>query len=85
MLARMWNNLNSHTLLLNMQDAIAILKNRKCLIKLYIHFTHYSDNLLIDIYPRGMRICSHTNLFINVHNSFIRNNQKSETQMSISW
>lgn len=41
--------------------------------------------LLIDIYPRGIRICSHNNLFINVHNSFIHNDQKLETQMSISW
>lgn len=40
--------------------------------------------LLLHIYPREMKTCSHKNLYINVYSSIIHDSQKVEiTQMSI--
>lgn len=64
MLARTWNNLNSHTLLVDVQNGVSILKNRKCLIKLNIYFPYKSENIHLNIYPRGMRIYVRTKTYL---------------------
>ena len=40
--------------------------------------------VLLDIYPREMKTCSHKNLYTNVYKSLIHNNPKLETQVSFN-
>lgn len=58
-------------------------KVRKRLVKLNTHFPFYSENLLLDVHPREMRISVHTDLPMNVCSSFIHN-PKPDTQTSIT-
>ena len=59
---------------------------REMLCKIKKHFLYTSENLLLDIYPNGMRMYVHTTTSLLMFTAalFITT-QKPETQMTISW
>lgn len=73
------------TLLVGIQNDVVTLEKIGHYSKLKHKVTIWPSFNLGGIYPKEMKICSHKNLYANVHNSINYNSQKVKTiQMSIN-
>ena len=88
MLARMWSNRDSHSLLVGMQNGTATVED--CLVLSYknkhrLMIPSSNGNPWYLFTKDAENICPHRNLYMNVNNSFIHNCQNLEaTRMALN-
>lgn len=83
----MWNNCNSHTLLVGMQR-YSHFRNSMVISYKVKHTLPYDPEILfIGIYPREIKSYVHTKMYMQMFTAvFIHNSQKLEvTQIFINW
>ena len=75
MLVRMWSIMNSHSLLLKMQNGIATLEdNLGVCYKTKHTLTIWFRNCVPGYFPKRVEnLCPHKNLHVRVHSSFMNN------------
>ena len=85
MLARVWSNRNSHSLLLGMQNGTTTLED--CLAVLCKTLTIQSSNCTPSYLPKGVKnLHLHKNLHMDVYSKFMHNCQNKEaTQVPFRW
>ena len=71
MLVRMWNDGDSDSALVGMQNGIATLENNLALLQSLRSLTVYLIVMFPDSYSNELKTCQHKNLHMNVYSSFI--------------